>query len=153
MIFKDAKLHKPITILEDVPPHPRPRVGKFGTYYPKTYTTFKQTAQHVIKEQWKKPAITNTVEIDLLFLCKKPKNRIRKKTENMRIPRSKARGDLDNLIKSVLDVLQDAEVLENDSQVYKISAEAWYCGVQETPRTTIKILEVIKGAWNHGEED
>jgi len=57
------------------------------------------------------------------------------------------------LIKSVLDVLQDAEVMENDSQVYKISAAAYFCGVQEKAHTTIRIIEVMKGVWKNGQED
>lgn len=153
MIFKDCKLHPELTIFGDTPPHPRPRVSKFGTYYPKSYTEYKQTAQHQLREQWKGDAIKNTIEIDILFLCTKPKSRVRKKTSHFRTPRSCTRGDLDNLIKSVLDVLQDSEVMENDSQVYKISAAAYFCGVQEKAHTTIRIIEVMKGVWKNGEED
>lgn len=52
---------------------------------------------------------------------------------------TKQRVDLDNLLKTVLDVLQDARVIENDNQVDFIAATKLYD--KERPRTEV-VLEI-----------
>jgi Holliday junction resolvase RusA-like endonuclease len=65
----------------------------------------------------------------------------------VRIPRFKARGDLDNQLKTVLDSLEEAGVLENDSQIYSINISSWYCKKGELPITEIKIVECSDVIW------
>ena len=146
---RDLVSHNKLYLEIPVPPAPRPRVTRKGiSYYPKVYNDFKKRGAFELKLQWQdKEPINKPIEIDIFFLCKKPKSKIRKTTANHRKPRYRARGDLDNLIKSVLDILQDSAVIENDSLIYSIKAEAWYAGVQEEPLTTIKINEVIKASY------
>ena len=52
-----------------------------------------------------------------------------------------ARGDLDNLIKMWLDILQKAGVLYDDSQVCEIRASKSYCG--DDPGVLIELSEFI----------
>ena len=146
---KDLVFHNQLYLEIPVPPAPRPRGTKRGiSYYPKVYNDFKKRGAFELKLQWQdKAPIDKPIEIEIFFLCKKPKSKIRKTTANHRKPRYRARGDLDNLIKSVLDILQDSAVIENDRLIYSIKAEAWYAGVQEEPLTTIKINEVIKASY------
>ena len=145
---RDVILHPDIVIPGDIPAHPRPKVGKFGTYYPKSYKQFQQNAEYLLRSQWRGlPLITNAVELEIFFLCTKPKSKIRKTTAHHRFPRSRARQDLDNMIKSILDALQDAGIIKNDNLVYSIKSEAWYAGIDEKIEATIKITEIKKARW------
>ena len=146
---KDIILHPELVLLMETPPAPRPRITKKGiSYYPKEYTQFKNEASFRFQGMWKnKESIKRAIEIELFFLVKKPKSKIRKTTANHRSPCYKTRGDLDNRIKSVLDVLQDSGIIHNDSQIYSIKAEAWFAGVQENEKTSVRITEVLKAKW------
>lgn len=145
---RDIKIHPQIIIPGDIPPHPRPRVGKHGAYYPTKYKAFQTKADFVLRSQWRgREPIDNALEVEIFFLCTKPKSKIRKSTAQARLPKSKSRYDIDNQIKSVLDALQEAGIIKNDNLVYSISAEAWYGGVQENIETRINITEVTKAKW------
>ena len=146
-----SKLYPPLHLTGEVVFHPRPKINR-GTgqaYYPQKYVDFKRRAALELALRWKqKPTITEAVELRLILMYSKPKSRIRKKTAEQRIIRSHSRGDLDNAVKSVIDSLQDARVISNDNQVWRLSAEMWWCGVGEPPYTTIEITGTEKGSWS-----
>jgi len=149
MISKDVKLHPDLWIGGDLVPCSRPRVTAMGrAYYPAKYKNFKSAAVLQLKNQIKKaPPIEGAIEMEILVLSTRPKNRMRKNTLNVRIPRYKARGDLDNQLKTVLDSLQESGVIKNDSQIYSINISSWFCREGEKAGTEIKITECTNVIW------
>lgn len=148
MISKDIKLHQKLYIKGDLVPCSRPRVTKTGrVFYPAKYSNFKRYACIQLHSQYKGEPIEGALEVEVLVLSTRPKSKIKKKTEDVRIPRFKARGDLDNQLKTVLDALQESGVIKNDSQIYKIDISSWYCKKGEIPQTEIKILESSNVIW------
>ena len=124
-----------------VPPAPRPRVTRRGiSFYPKVYRDFKKVAKDALAIQWKGlEPLSEPLALEILVLQKKPKSRIRKATANTRLPRANTRGDLDNLLKSILDVMEDAQIFTNDNIIYSISIQGWFAAEDEEPVTTIKL--------------
>ena len=100
-------------------PTPRPRVGKFGAYYPKAYQKHKDMMHYLVNDLKIPPKKYNelVVVFYLPFLTKMKKEE--------RIPNSYCmfRGDLDNYLKCLLDALQSCEVIEDDRQFCKITME------------------------------
>jgi len=88
-----------LRITSSIPPKPRPRMGKNGCYLPTRYTSWESSAVLELASQTRgiQGLPINygiALEIRLGGHCK---------------------GDLDNLIKSVCDVLVKAQVLQDDS--------------------------------------
>ena len=113
------------------------------SYYPKTYRDFKSTGADLLRRNWQRDTLTGAIRIEIVFLVKKPKSKIRKATKNDRLPCYKTRGDIDNRIKSLFDILQDAGVIQNDSQIYSIQADCWFAGVDEEIVTSIYLSEIL----------
>lgn len=115
------------TIYEKLKPHPRPRVGKGGqVYQPAGYKT--PLINHFVKEleaiQTNEPLI-----VDLFIHFKTPKQ------PTHSFPISQIYGDEDNLRKTVLDSLQDAKIITNDSLIiggftYKSYSHADYLHIK-----------------------
>ena len=136
--------HPEILLDLEVPPAPRPRVLRSGiSYYPKTYREFKSVGAALLRKGWEGDPLTGAIRIEIVFLIKKPKSKVRKGTRNDRLPCYKTRGDIDNRIKSLFDILQDAGVIQNDSQIYSIQADCWFAGVDEEIVTSIYISEIL----------
>lgn len=148
MISKDVTLHPAVHLTGDIVPCSRPKVTSKGiAYYPAKYRNWKKAAAAELSLQWKQQPIQGALEVEITVLSTRPKNKMRKKTENVRIPRFKARGDLDNQLKSILDVLQESKIIENDSQIYSINIKSYYTKKDEKPITEIKILECSNVIW------
>jgi len=117
---KTINLETPILkefILETQPiPASRPRVSRYGTYYSKTYETFKTTLKMLFKTKFNREFRGG--EMNITFLMEMPKSWGKKKRDEMCDQYHTQKPDIDNLIKAVLDGL-----LEDDSIIYKISAE------------------------------
>lgn len=100
-------------------PAARPRISKYGNYYPKPYTEFRKeiyrffkTVQHLYKAKDKVK-----VKIKLEIVAKKPK----KPTNEY------PRGDIDNFCKSYLDSVTYAQLIYcDDIQVTEIEATKRY---------------------------
>ena len=103
---------------------PRPRVTKFGTYYPKKYKAF---LTHLRIKLNKLPVCNS---LNVIFVLKRPQ-RLSKKL-NYRIAHDK-KPDLDNLIKSVCDALPF-----DDKLISKIPAEKYYASPGESAKIIIK---------------
>lgn len=107
-------------------PASRPRVAKFGTYYAKPYRDFMAMAQDRLPKGDKHSGL---VALVVSCVCTKPK------TGKLLAPR----GDIDNYIKGVMDVLTKKEYWEDDSQVYFIIAEKRYAQKDEKAHISVKI--------------
>ena len=107
-------------------PHPRARITRRGrAYMPARYREWKSVAAEQLRQQWGgAEPMEGPLAVELVFWFSRPKSRRRVKLRDVVAPRT-GRGDLDNSIKSVLDVLQDAGCIRNDSQVSRIEAAQW----------------------------
>jgi Holliday junction resolvase RusA-like endonuclease len=102
---------------------PRPKVTKYGTYYPKKYKDFLRKAKFALA------GIQPCNELQICFVIKRPKAM----KKGGRIAHTK-KPDLDNLIKSVLDALPF-----DDKIVHSIRAFKVYAAHDEYPSIIITI--------------
>ena len=100
---------------------PRPRVTRFGTYYPKRYTEFKKAISKELED------VEELRFIVLLFIIKRPKALLK----GDQILHHK-RPDLDNFIKSILDALP-----QEDSKIHSIFAQKRYARYLEEPKIVL----------------
>tara|TARA_B100000287_G_scaffold420977_1_gene461055 strand:+ start:804 stop:1154 length:351 start_codon:yes stop_codon:yes gene_type:complete len=96
---------------------PRPRVGKFGVFYPKNYTEWRDRARELL------PITEPPTFLEVRFIFKRPK-RLKK---GERVLHDK-RPDLDNCIKSVFDLLTF-----DDAKISSFCASKWYASDHEEP--------------------
>ena len=127
---------------------PRPRVAGRFAYMPNTYLNWKNSAKMQIRNQCKIRNITEPVFIVMSFVYQRPKSYMRKVDPAERILKG-SRPDLDNLVKSIMDTLQDCKLLKDDSQVVGLMAHKWYGAKRDnkkSERNHIKIdIYLIKG--------
>lgn len=76
-------------------PAARPKVSRFGTYYPTKYKNFKKDIDPVIRERWAYDAIDFPINVQVLVICQRPK------TTKLPFPK----GDWDNFGKAVTDAM------------------------------------------------
>tara|TARA_R100000152_G_C6730719_1_gene155423 strand:- start:34 stop:432 length:399 start_codon:yes stop_codon:yes gene_type:complete len=99
----------------DPVPASRPRVTKWGAYYGKRYTQFRKEAESVIPQVFTGQPLAGTLEVSLVFYCKKPKT----------TKREEPRGDIDNYVKAILDCC-NGKVFEDDDQIKRLNATKQY---------------------------
>lgn len=87
-------------------PASRPRVAKWGTYYPKTYTKFRKEAKEYISKMSRSP-IDYYFSLRCLIQVKRPK------TSKLEYPN----GDFDNYLKAIMDA--GNEYLWTDDKLWK----------------------------------
>ena len=104
-------------------PCQRPRLGRFGnTHNPPKYTKHKKELAWLLKALQVPP---NEYEyVCIRFYFPYPSSTPKKKRIDLQPMRGKY--DIDNLVKSFLDALQDSGVITNDSCVCGIYAEKIY---------------------------
>ena len=102
---------------------PRPRVSKFGTYYPPKYKKYKRELSILLANV--EPG--NVIEIKFFF--KRPK----RLKVGFRCPHD-VKPDIDNLIKGVLDCLPF-----DDKAIFSVNAEKYYCTSGEDPHIELSI--------------
>lgn len=113
-------------------PASRPRVTRWGTYYPKTYKNWKKEAAWWLKDL----KVENTLEGELITVVesvvRKPKT----------TKRSNPRGDVDNYAKAALDAINDTEVWLDDDQVVMLIATKQFTTDEEKVGVNITVYEV-----------
>lgn len=120
----------------DPVPAARPRVGKFGTYYPKKYANFRKEFEAMIEAaDLPKPSVL-PVPVYLEFVCKSPA-----KPAN-----PYPMGDTDNYIKSVLDSMQGRAIFEDDKQVTLVTGFKRYAAKGERPHILMLVGEFTEGS-------
>lgn len=120
-------------------PASRPRVTRWGTYYPKTYKTYKDDADQAIPLS-NLPPLEGNLRATIEFACVKPKT----------TKRSNPRGDIDNHMKAILDAIvgQSAtkkqacrlkHYINDDDQITEVHATKRWVHADEEPHTRIVI--------------
>lgn len=91
---------------------------RWGTYFPKTYTDFRNECYHVLTKLSKQyPPNDSACMIHIDFICKRPKNP----------SNAYPVGDLDNYEKGILDALVHCKLFLNDDiQIIKLSSTKRY---------------------------
>ena len=104
-------------------PAARPRVTKWGTYYPKKYAEFRKEFARLLVRTGLPRAVLSPLEVNLEFVCRRPKNPTN----------SYPMGDLDNYVKAVLDSIQSKAWFKDDKQIQAIGAYKRYTRDDEVP--------------------
>lgn len=116
-------------------PAARPRVSKWGTYYPKTYAAWLKTAKETLRladesrdpgSPWEVPVV---VRIDVVIE--------KAKSSKLAVPV----GDVDNYAKGVLDALTHNNVWTDDKLVVDLRVTKRFAAKGEAPGVRISIHE------------
>ena len=119
-----------LSIPLDPVPAARPRLSRWGTYYPKKYATWKKQALLYLPE-------ADPVFPDELLVCLAEHHVKRPKTTKLSSPR----GDTDNYLKASMDaVTKCGGVWSDDDQVAIVLATKQF--TLEAPRTDIIVVEL-----------
>lgn len=118
----------------------RPR---FSFKSKRAYTPKKtKDYEELIKEHVKplvQGKISGAIEAKFIVVFQRPKYMMTKKYQDTLILHTK-RPDLDNVIKAIMDALNS--ILDDDSQICKISAEKYYSDKSQLPYTHIQLKEI-----------
>lgn len=124
-----------------VPPHAkgRPRVTRTGrAYTPATTREWEREAAHLANLQWRGEPLQEPCSIDVDFWHPRPQ-RLRWKTKPMPAQWWGGRGDVDNLLKAILDALQLGCILDDDRHVVSLSGRKLLCGGDDSSRVVVSI--------------
>lgn len=112
-------------------PAARPRVAKFGTYYPKTYANYRKEAHSWCEHQEWVPA-TGPLEVTCEFVVAKPR------TSKLDHPN----GDIDNYVKAAWDVLNERAWVD-DKQIITARLNKRFAEPGEVPHTRIEWKAIV----------
>ncbi len=106
-----------IRICIDPVPCPRPRVGRFGAYYPAKYSNWRKKFQlelgRVVGKGFRPSK--DFLFVDIVFTCKKPR------TTKLTYPKP----DIDNYAKSVLDACNGVLWLDDSQIIHLYATKLW----------------------------
>lgn len=129
----------------------RPRVVRQGpfvrTFTPDKTVAWERRAELVAREAWRRdPLPREGVEIVVLVeaIHDRPKDLVPKPKGRKRIPAGRIacrkKPDIDNVVKSVLDALVLARVLEDDVTVSSVVATKAYRALDEGPAVRVRLF-------------
>jgi Holliday junction resolvase RusA-like endonuclease len=128
--MKTSKIFVPVKPV----PAARPRITRWGTYFPKTYTDFRNECYNVLKRLIKQyPANDSAYVVDVEFICRRPKNP----------SNAYPVGDVDNYLKGILDALVKTGLFFiDDIQIIKLTGTKRYQKNDEQFGMSITISEL-----------
>ena len=103
----------------------RPKVTKYGAFYGKNYTAFREVVGDWLDKQIPTPKLTGALKARFVFVIKLPKSYSAKKKERLDGQPMIFRGDIDNQIKAICDVLQN-RYFDDDCQIYHVTASKYW---------------------------
>lgn len=119
-------------------PAARPRVGRWGTYYPKRYAAYRREAGKLILDTpyLDTPQLHGPLGIYFDVIAARPKTS----------KRTYPRGDIDNFAKGPLDLLTEhAPYWEDDDQVVLAVATKRFAEGGEEPGVGVHWFELTEG--------
>lgn len=126
----------------EVTPMGRPRVTKYGIFYNKNYTMFRELVGDWARKEQAKQGFaliskSEGIKISAVFYMKTPKSWSKKKTIHAHGKHvlNMQKGDLDNMAKSVFDTLQGI-CYEDDNQIVNMQL----CKVWDKDSAGIKMI-------------
>lgn len=124
---------------------PRPRATRTGRIYmPDKYLEYKKEVVQILEDNLSVSFWTPEESRPMKLICKFIHKRPKRLGKGPRVVKT-TRPDIDNLLKTILDCLQDAKVIKDDSFIIELSnVQDLYGYHGEEPSTTI-ILETISG--------
>lgn len=123
-----------------VPPVPasRPRVTRWGTYYGKKYSQYKDDMKELLSTSTY-PKSSSLLEVQVIFYVQTPNSWSSKKKTEREGTYCDNNADIDNYLKAIFDSLNGI-LYEDDRQIVRIkNSEKKY---SKTPRTEFSFLEV-----------
>jgi len=111
-------------------PSPRPRVHKFGTYMPKSYTEHKKQIQDKLEGFMHMGRVP--IQAEYVFVFKEAKS-TKKNKYSMPV------GDCDNLIKTYQDAMEGI-LFENDRQIVEVCSKKMW---GDSNSVSIKLKEIL----------
>jgi len=112
-------------------PAARPRVGRWGTYYPKSYTTWRKEAEPQVTRGAEFYAKGTPLIVIVETIARRPRTSVREWP----------RGDVDNFAKGPLDIItKSAKRWEDDDQVIALLATKRFAESGEEPRSIVHII-------------
>lgn len=109
---------------------PRPRVSKWGTYYPKKYKDWMAYADEVIPVQEHDSPAQVLVTLDFVV----------SKARTSKLTRPS--GDIDNYMKAILDALTKKKFWKDDVDIVDVSATKRFAAPDEEAHTSVRITRM-----------
>ena len=121
-------------------PKGRPRFGKGHAYTPEKKRDYEQIVSLIARTAIKRP-LTGAVRLEISLYLQTPKSWSNRKIKAAEIGdvRPTTKPDIDNLVKAVLDALNDGIGYVDDKQIVEMHCYEYY---SETPRTEIRLEEI-----------
>jgi|TARA_R110000823_G_scaffold268056_1_gene388016 Holliday junction resolvase RusA-like endonuclease len=120
--------------------------GFVRLYTPKKTADWERSAALIARNAWcRAPLDSCPIEVEIVAVFHRPKRLLRKKDPECRVVHT-SKPDIDNVIKSALDMSVMAGLMRDDSLVCKISASSYYSSKSEGPSLEfrMRVLDVTK---------
>ena len=128
-------IHK-IIISKDPVACPRPRVTRFGVYYPKKYQEYKNYLELYLKSLNIKKLEEKALYLNIVFNIQIPNSLSKKKKLELNGTYVIKKPDIDNYLKSIMDGMNGI-IYKDDNQIASINIIKKY--VLDNPNSTIEI--------------
>lgn len=121
----------------------RPRVTQFGTYTPTKTKNYETLVRELYIIQHGQTLLDGELSVDIKAYFTIPKSTSKKKKEQMidKSIRPIKKPDLDNVMKSITDALNEI-AYKDDSQIVSASISKYY---SEEPRVEVLINKILGG--------
>ena len=112
--------------------------GRVHGVTPERTRDWESKAVEVFACHWDGPPLDAAVYLDVVAVFSRPKRLMRQRDPSERIP-NPCRPDADNCGKAVMDAMQTAGVLRDDSQVCCVTISKAYAAKGEDPRVEVRL--------------
>ena len=129
------KMHK-IIINKDPVACTRPRVTRFGVYYPKKYQEYKDYLKDYLISLNLKKLEDNALYLNIIFNIQIPNSMSKKKKQELIGKYVIKKPDIDNYLKSIMDGMNGI-IYKDDNQIASINIIKKY--VIDNPNSEIEI--------------
>lgn len=123
-----------VRIVIDPMPCPRPRVGRFGAYYPVKYSNwramFQEELDRVVGKGFK--PIADILAVDVILECRRPRS------TKLAYPKP----DIDNYAKAVLDACNGVLWLDDSQIISLYASKAWTPTSKCDPTVAIALIPI-----------